>query len=114
MNQAAEAVPSLDAGGDRDGTKVGPVVDSPRRTKRKASVRSLVVVVPHVLVEDALEVASTPDQLPVQALLPHRPHPSLGVGVRVWRLDGRLDDLDAVSGEDSIEGAGELAVAVTN
>ncbi len=27
MHQAAEAVPALDVGGDRDDTKVGPVAD---------------------------------------------------------------------------------------
>jgi len=84
MYQAAEAVPALDAGGDRDGTKVGPVADRPWRAKVKASVRPLVVVVPQVLVEDSLKVASTADQQPVQALLPDRPHPTLGIGVRVW------------------------------
>jgi hypothetical protein len=81
MNQAAQAVPSLDAGGGRDSTRVGLVADSPRWPKLKASVRPLVVVVPQVLVEDPLKMASPPDQQPVQAFLSHRPHPALGVGV---------------------------------
>jgi hypothetical protein len=55
MHQAAEAVPALDAGGDRDDTEVGPVVDRLWRAKVKASVRPLVVVVPQVLVEDPLK-----------------------------------------------------------
>jgi hypothetical protein len=83
-----------------------------RRQKIKAPVRPLVIVVPQVLVEDPLKVASAPDQQPVQALLPHRPHPPLRVGVGVRRLDRCLDDLGPIGDEDVVEGAGELAVAV--
>jgi len=43
---------------------------------------SLVVVVPQVLVEDPLKVASAPDQHPVQALLTYGPHPPLGERAR--------------------------------
>jgi hypothetical protein len=114
VNQAAETVSPPDGGGDQDSTSVGLVVDNPWRAKRQASVRSLVVVVPHVLVEDSRKLASTSDQHPVQALLPDRPHPALGERACVRRLDGRRDGLDAVGGEDVVEGAGELAVAVTN
>src|SRR6266496_3164822 len=108
VNQAAETVSPPDGGGDRDSTSVGLVVDNPWRAKRQASVRSLVVVVPHVLVEDTLQVASTSDQHPVQALLPDRPHPPLGERACVRRLDGRRDDLGAVGGEDVVEGAVNL------
>jgi len=100
--------------GDRGGTRVDLSWTVLGGRSARLRCRPLVVVVPYVLVEHALEVASTPDQQPVQAFLPDRPHPTLGVGVRVRRLDGCLDDLDAVSGEDGIQGAGELTVAVTN
>jgi hypothetical protein len=76
--------------------------------------RSLVVVVPQVLVEDPLKMTTTPDQHPVQTLPPDGSYPPLGERAGVGRLDGRRDDLDAVAGEDVVEGAGELAVAVTN
>jgi hypothetical protein len=76
-------------------------------------VRPLVVVVTHVLVEHSLKMAWTPDQHPVQALLPDRPHPALGERVRVRRLDRGRDDLGAVGGEDIVEDAGDLDVAVT-
>jgi hypothetical protein len=69
----------------------------------RLSVRSLVVIVPHVLVENSLKVTSTPDQHPVQALLPDCPHPALGDRACVRRLDGGGDDLGAVAGEDVIE-----------
>src|SRR6266540_436032 len=51
-----------------------PDVDTPRRPKRKASVRPLIVVVPHGW------------------------HPPLSECVRVGRLGRRLDDLDAIGG----------------
>ena len=43
----------------------------------------LIVVVPHVLVEDPLKMPSTPDQHPIQTLLPDRPHPALSDGVGI-------------------------------
>jgi hypothetical protein len=78
-------------------------------------VRPLVVVVPHVLVKNTFfKVTSTPDQHPVQALRPDGSYPPLVDRVGVRRLDRRRDGLDAVEGEDVVEGTGELAVAVTN
>jgi hypothetical protein len=76
-------------------------------------VRPLTVVVPQVLVEHPLKMTSTPDEHPIQTLLPHRPHPALGERVGVRRLNRGLDDLDAVSGQDVVEGAGELGIPVT-
>jgi hypothetical protein len=73
-------------------------------------VRSLVVVVAHILGEHPLKVAPTPDQHPVQTLLPDCPHPALGERVGIRRLHRCGDDPDAVGGEHVIEGAGELAV----
>jgi hypothetical protein len=113
VDQAAEAIPPLDAGGSRNRIRPSPDLDTPGRTKREASVRPLVVVVAHVLVEQSHKVASTPDQHPVQALLPDRPYPALGDRVGVWRLEGSLEDLCAVGDEDVVEGASEPAVAVT-
>ena len=81
MNHAAETVPPPDGSGERDSTRAGLGVDHPRRAKCQASVRPLVVIVLHILGEDALKVAPTPDQRPVQAFLPGRPYPALGDGV---------------------------------
>ena len=69
VNQAAEAVPSLDTGGSRDSTSVGPGAAVPGGRSSKASVRPLVVGVPQVLVEDPLKMPSPADQQPVQAFL---------------------------------------------
>jgi hypothetical protein len=109
VNQAAEPVPPPDSTGERGSTSAGLAVDPPRRAKRQASVRSLVVVVAHILGEHPLKVAPTPDQHPVQTLLPDCPHPALGERVGIRRLHRCGDDPDAVGGEHVIEGAGELA-----
>jgi hypothetical protein len=54
VNQAAEPVPPPDSTGERGSTSAGLAVDTPRRAKRQASVRSLVVVVAHILGEHPL------------------------------------------------------------
>jgi hypothetical protein len=64
--------------------------------------------------EDALEVASVHDQEPVEAFGPDGADEALGGRVRLRRSHRRLDDLDAFAGEDGVEVAGELAVAVAD
>src|SRR6266536_6357122 len=113
VNQAIEAIPAPNAGGSRNRIRPSPDLDTPGRTKCEASVRPLIVVVPHVLVENPFKVTPTPDQHPIQALLPDASYPPLRDRVGVRRLDGCLDDLNAVGGEDIVEGAGELGIAVT-
>src|SRR5215216_4251442 len=113
VNETAESVPAPNAGGDCYRIRPSPNLDTSGRPKREASVRPLIVVVPQVLVEHPLKMTPTPDQHPIQTLLPHRPHPALGERVGVRRLNRGLDDLDAVSGEDVVEGAGELGIPVT-
>lgn len=51
-------------------------------------------------------------QHPVQQLTTYRPDPPFGYRVAGWCLHGRWQDLDAVGGEDRIEGVGELRVPV--
>lgn len=112
MNQAIEAIPAPNEGGSRNRIGPSPDLDTRRRPKREASMRPLLVVVPHVLIEHTFKVASTPDQHPVQALLPHGSYSPLSEGVGVRCLDRRLDGLDAIGGKDVVEGTRELAVAV--
>jgi hypothetical protein len=64
--------------------------------------------------EDALEVASVDDQEPVEAFGPDRADEALGGRVRLRRSHRRLDDLDALAGEDGVEVTAELAVAVAD
>src|SRR6266568_9563773 len=94
VNETAETVPASDRLAAAVATRAADPPLIARRQKIKASVPSLVVVVPHVLVENTFKVTSTPDQYPVQALLPDGSHPSLGDRVGVRCLDRRLYDLD--------------------
>jgi hypothetical protein len=114
VNETAETIPASDRRcGHWDNAHWESHIDHARREKLKASLRSLVVVVPRILVENTFKVTPTPDQYPVQALLPYgSSYPPLGERVGVRRLDRRRDDLDAVGCEDFVEGTGELAVAV--
>jgi hypothetical protein len=79
--------PGANAHGGRGPARHHSDIDTPRWSKRKASVWPLVVVVPHVLVEHSLKMTPTPDQHPVQTLLSYRPHPALRERVGIRRLD---------------------------
>jgi hypothetical protein len=77
VNKTAETVPASDRGGDGDNVRGRFGAGHRWRPKIQASMRSLIVVVPHILVENCLKVAPTPDQQPIQAFLSDRPHPAL-------------------------------------
>jgi hypothetical protein len=77
-------------------------------------VGTMAVVVPHVAVEDAKEVAAAGDQEMVQAFPAQGTDPALGNGVGVRGLDRRTDDLRTNRAPDVIEGPDELAVAVAD
>jgi hypothetical protein len=78
VDESAEDVGSFDVAKWRD---LRWWLTRHRRLEVDASVRPRDVVVAEVLGEDPLEVATTPDQGPVQALGPDRSDPSFGVGV---------------------------------
>jgi len=84
------------------------------RFQSERSVRTMCVVVGHVDPQDLLQVASSDDQQPVQALGPHRTDPALGVGVGVGRLYRRDQYVGAVRIEDVVEGTGELRIPIAN
>jgi hypothetical protein len=69
MHQTSETIPTPNPIDDRGSGRRGSGVDAHRRAKCKASVRPLVVVVPHVLAEHSLKVTPTPNQHPIQTLL---------------------------------------------
>jgi hypothetical protein len=56
----------------------------------ECAVWALGVVVVYVDAEDAVEVARSEDQQPVQALRPCGPHEALGVRVGLWRSERRF------------------------
>jgi hypothetical protein len=64
--------------------------------------------------EHAFEVVAVDDQKPVEALGAGGADEALGERVCLRRSHWRLDDLDSFAGEDGVEVAGELAVAVAD
>jgi len=96
VEQSAEQVapPDLQGMKERCRRRIGSA-SAVRRSQIERSVWTLLVEVADVDAEDVLELAATEDQEPVDALPAHAADPAFGVGVRVRRLDGRSDDLDA-------------------
>ncbi len=74
----------------------------------------VLVVVAAVDAEHVLEVALAENEDTVEAVGAERAHPAFGVGVRVWRLDGRPDHVDALGPYGFVEGGAELRVVVVN
>jgi hypothetical protein len=72
------------------------------------------VVVAGVLAQDRPEVLFVVDQHPAGALGSCGSYPSLGVTVRPGRPRRGLHDVHARGGEDLVEDAGELGVAVAD
>jgi hypothetical protein len=74
------------------------------RVQVERTVRPLLVVMPHIDVEDAIELGAAEDQQPVEALPSCATDPALDVRVRVWSTDRRPDGLHPVAVEDGVEG----------
>src|SRR6266508_277762 len=70
------------------------------------------VVVIREHAKHALEVSAIHDQEPVEALRADGADEALGDRVRLWSPHWRLDDLNVYAGENGVEVARELAVAV--
>ena len=86
---------------------------SVRCLKPERSMRTMPVVVLDIDPQDLLQVASSYDQEPVQALGADRADPSFRVGVRPGRFHRRHQHLAAFRAEHVVEAAGELRVPVT-
>jgi hypothetical protein len=87
------------------------LVAAVRRSEVERAVWPVFVVVAAVDLEDVFEMTTAEDEDPVEAIRAKSAGPALRVGVRVRRLDGRADHLDALSPEDVVEGVAELRVA---
>jgi hypothetical protein len=72
----------------------------------------VLVVVAAVDAKHLLEMAAVEDEDPIEAVSANGAHPTPGEGIRVRRLDRRVDHLDALRPKDLVEGAAELAVAI--
>jgi hypothetical protein len=115
VEEPAEEVASLDRGGNLDGIAPRPgCVDRVGRSQAERAMGTMLVEVTHVDAQDVHELSAAEDEDTVEALAPDAADPALEVGGRGRRLEGRVDHADPVPGEDRVEGAGELLVAVVD
>ena len=116
MDEASEAVVSADLvdGWCRRWFCTLRRLRSLRWLEAERAVRPLRVVVLDEDAKHALEVAAVDDQQPVQAFGADGPDEPLRDGVCLRRSHRRLDAPDPVAGEDLVEGACVLAVAVAD
>jgi len=74
----------------------------------------LVVVMRHVVDDEAFELMPVPDDRPVQQFTTKRTDPAFSDCVRDWGQDRGLEDLGAFGSEDLVEAVDELATSVTH
>jgi hypothetical protein len=77
-------------------------------------VRPVTVVVKFVLAKYGRGVAPIDDEDAVEEFASDGADEAFGNGVGPGRPHGRPDDLDAVAGEDGVEGRGELGIAIAD
>ena len=77
-------------------------------------MRATVVVVLEVFLEQLLELVFVPDDGAVEEFVAECPDPSFGVCVGLRRPRWCSDRGDFGSGEDSVEGSGELSGTIAN
>ena len=109
VDEAAESVAAVDL------AVAGSVVSlvGLGRPEFERTVRARAVVL-DVDAEHVFEVTAVEDHEPVQALGTHGPHEAFCDRVRLRCSHGRLDDSDAITAEDLVEGAVVFAVAVAD
>ncbi len=72
------------------------------------------VVVGGVVDDEPFELVTVPDDGAVEEFAADRSDPAFGVGVGDGRSDGGVQDLEAFSAEDLVEGVDELAAPVSD
>jgi hypothetical protein len=77
-------------------------------------VGPVLVVMPHVDTQHALEMTAANDKDSIEAVRADSSHPAFGVRVRVRRPNRRPDHLHPVGTEDLVERAAELRVAIVD
>jgi hypothetical protein len=80
----------------------------------EALMRSVVIEMAHILVNDGAGVSLVVDQQPVGALLANAANEPLGRAIRSRRPRRDPDHIEAFGDEDGIEGGGELGVPVAD
>lgn len=113
MDDAAESITSMDfevVDSVRLGDRFG---DWPKRRRTvQGAVRPMPVIERLELAERVQQVGLVPDQGTVEEFAPAGLHPTFHDRVHPGNADAGSDDLNALGGEDGVERAGVLAVAV--
>src|SRR6266511_627662 len=84
------------------------------RDESEGAVGPVLVVMPHVETQHALEMTAANDKDSIEAVRADSSHPAFGVRVRVRRPNRRPDHLHPVGTEDLVERAAELRVAIVD
>jgi len=78
------------------------------------AVGSVLVVVLHVVDDEAFELMLVPDDCLVQQFTTQRTDPAFSERVSDWGPHWGLEDLEAFSSEDLVKAVDELATSVTD
>ena len=77
-------------------------------------MRSCLVEVPHIRIEDTLELPLMKDQQMVQAFLSDASQEALADGIGSWGMNRRFEDLDRARFRHTSKARSKLAVVITN
>src|SRR6266540_5380844 len=112
VDQPTEDLPPLDRPAPRGPRAWDRLSDIVRTAKTQPTMRSMRVVMRGTRTQDVHQVSSTQDQHVIEDLPPRASDQSLDVAVGLWGLVRGEHDLDAFGGENGIEAAAVLGVAV--
>src|SRR5664279_1599052 len=113
VDESAEQVPPANvARTDRDRDRDRSF--GQRCSEGEGAMGALPVVVLGVRPQRPIEMPPTEDERPVEAFGPHRLDHALGMGVGVWRPEGRSDHPHPLRAEHRVEWPAELRVPVAD
>jgi len=77
-------------------------------------MRSCLVEVRYICIEDALELLLVEDQQVVEAFLPHTPQEAFAERIGSWRMKGRLENLESTRCRYPSKTWSKFAIIITN
>src|SRR6266699_2515722 len=79
-----------------------------------ALMRSCLVEVRHIHIEDALELLLVKDQQVVETFLSHTPQEAFADRIGSWRMNGRFENLDGTRGCHPSKTWSKFAIVITH
>ena len=77
-------------------------------------MRSCLIEIRDVRIEDALELSLLQDQQVIEAFLPHAPHEALTNGIGSWSVIGNFEQFDATGRRHPVETGSKFAIVISN